>query len=127
MMDHRQNSGSCTCRTNNTMNTSVMNNTASMINRTVATAAPAQKPCRKDLMDTINQCSFAMNEANLFLDTHPFDTEALAYFQKHREHRVEAMKEYAKYYAPLAIDYAVSDKTPWSWVNEPWPWEGVEY
>jgi spore coat protein JB len=77
-------------------------------------------------MDKINQYSFAMNEANLFLDTHPFDSEALNYFEKHRDLRVEAVKEYAKYYAPLAIDYAVCDKTPWSWVNEPWPWEGVE-
>ena len=77
-------------------------------------------------MDKINQYSFAVNEATLFLDTHPYDTEALAYFQKYRELRVDAVKEYAKYYAPLAIDYAVCDKTPWSWVNEPWPWEGVE-
>ena len=123
MMDNRLNSCTSSCRTNTQMNSNT-----NMMNRSAAVAPVSmQKPCRKDLMTTINQCSFAMNEANLFLDTHPFDTEALAYFQKHREHRVEAMKEYAKYYAPLAIDYAVSDKTSWSWVNEPWPWEGVDY
>ena len=121
MMDNRSNAYTASCRTNNTMN-----NTANMINRTPAASATTQRPCRKDLMDKIDQYSFAMNEANLFLDTHPFDTEALAYFQKYRELRVEAVKEYANYYAPLCIDYAVSDKTPWSWVNEPWPWEGVE-
>ena len=121
MMDNRSNVYTASCRTNNGMN-----NTANMMNRTVSTATTSQKPCRNELMDKINQYSFAMNEANLFLDTHPFDTEALAYFQKYRELRVEAVKEYAKYYAPLCIDYAVSDKTPWSWVNEPWPWEGVD-
>ena len=105
------------------------NHTAGTMSRPSAPAvsAPAmQKPCRTDLMKKINEYSFAMNEANLFLDTHPFDTEALAYFQKYRDFRVEAVKEYAKYYAPLCIDYAQCDKTPWSWVNEPWPWEGVE-
>ena len=119
MMDNRQTSYQNSCRANTQMNTSSMN-------RASAPAVSVAKPSRKELIDKINQYSFAMNEANLFLDTHPFDTEALAYFQKHRELRVAAVKEYAKYYAPLAIDYAVSDKTPWSWVNEPWPWEGVE-
>ena len=121
MMDNRSNVYTASNRTNNGMN-----NTANMMNRTVSTATTFQKPCRNELMDKINQYSFAMNEANLFLDTHPFDQEALAYFQKFRELRIEAVKEYAKYYAPLCIDYAVCEKTPWSWVNEPWPWEGVE-
>ena len=120
MIDNRQSS----CQSNYRMSS---NQPAGAMSRPAAPVTSAQRPCRKDLMDTINQCSFAMNEANLFLDTHPFDTDALAYFHKHREHRIEAVKEYAKYYAPLAIDYAVSDKTPWSWVNEPWPWEGVDF
>ena len=95
-------------------------------NGTVSVTIQNSKPCKKELMEKINQYSFAMNEANLFLDTHPYDAEALAYFEKYRGLRVEAMMEYAKYYTPLAIDYAVSDKTPWSWVIEPWPWEGVD-
>ena len=95
------------------------------MNRNMA-ASSAQKPSRNELMDKINQYSFAVNEATLFLDTHPYDADAMAYFQQYRVLRMEAIQEYAKYYAPLLIDYAVSDKIPWSWVNEPWPWEGVE-
>ena len=77
MMDNRQSS----CQTNyRTVSNQNMNN----VNRvTTATVPSGQKPSRKELMDKINQYSFAMNEANLFLDTHPFDAEALAYFQKH--------------------------------------------
>lgn len=115
-MDNRQISYQNTCRVNN----------SGTMNRTGTTPVSAPKPSRKELMDKINQYSFAVNEANLFLDTHPYDMEALAYFQKYRALRVEAIEEYAKYYAPLVIDYAISDKTPWSWVSEPWPWEGVE-
>ena len=76
-------------------------------------------------MQRINQYSFAVNDATLFLDTHPYDSEAMAYFQKYRELRVEALREYAKYYAPLLVDYASNETVPWSWANEPWPWEGV--
>ena len=120
MMEQRQISYQNTCRVNSSFSPGA--NARVPITPSVS----AQKPCKKDLMDKINQYSFAMNEANLYLDTHPYDNEALAYFQKYRELRVEAVKDYAKYYAPLAIDYAVCDQTPWSWVNEPWPWEGVE-
>ncbi len=110
MMDHRQTTCSSVYRTTNQMSRN--------------TSAPV--PSQKELLNRINRHSFAMNEANLFLDTHPYDQDALAYFQKQRSLRIEAVKEYAKHYAPLAIDYAVDDNTPWSWVNEPWPWEGVE-
>lgn len=122
MMEHRQSS----CQTNYRMSVNSNPGTMTRPAPPVSSAAAAQRPCKKELLDKINQYSFAMNEANLYLDTHPFDTEALDYFQKYRELRVEAVKEYAKYYAPLCIDYAVCEKTPWSWVNEPWPWEGVE-
>lgn len=114
-MDNRQTSYQNTCRMN-----------SAGTNRTTSSSVSAQRPSRKELMNKINMYSFAVNEANLFLDTHPFDAEALAYFQKYRELRMDAVREYARYYAPLIIDYAVDDRTPWSWINEPWPWEGVE-
>ncbi len=114
-MDNRQ-----SCQANYRPN---MNANISM---TPPVTRPMPKPSKKELMDKINECSFAVVEATEYLDTHPFDAEALAYFQKHRAQRVELLQEYAKYYAPLVIDYATCDKTPWSWANEPWPWEGVD-
>ena len=87
---------------------------------------PAQVPSKMELMQRINQYSFAVDEVLLFLDTHPYDMEAMKYFQKYRALRQEAIQDYSKYYAPLLVDYAVCDKSPWSWVNEPWPWEGVD-
>ena len=124
MMETRQNNYANSCRIlNNNSNGNGNNNGV-----TTAPSCPLPKPPlpRKELLNKINCYSFAVNEANLFLDTHPYDANALAYFQKYRKLRLEAVEEYAKFYAPLIIDYAVDDKTPWSWVNEPWPWEGVE-
>lgn len=119
MIENRQTSCSNAYRTN-----------PSSANMGTASRAPsissAPKPSRKTLIDKINQYSFAVNEATLFLDTHPYDMDALTYFQKYRKLRMDALKEYAEYYAPLVIDHTISDRIPWSWANEPWPWEGVE-
>lgn len=83
-----------------------------------------QKPCRKELMERINLASFAVDDAKLFLDTHPCDTEALAFFNKYRKMRQCALEEYARYYGPLTIDTADMDECDrWNWVNEPWPWQ----
>ena len=116
MMDPRQSSCPTSFRMNNVMSNST----------TSARPTPPPILSRKELINKINLYSFAVNDSNLFLDTHPFDNDALAYFQKYRKLRLEAVEEYAKHYAPLVIDHTVDEKTPWSWANEPWPWEGVE-
>ena len=48
------------------------------------------------LFQWINMVSFALNDITLYLDTHPTDPEALAYFNHFREVRVKALKEYEK-------------------------------
>ena len=82
------------------------------------------RPCRKELLQKINAVSFAVIDAQLFLDTHPEDQEALAYFYEYNSLRNKALDEYAKYYGPLTIDTAKeSCADRWSWINEPWPWQ----
>ena len=45
------------------------------------------RPCRKDLLCWINIVSFAVDDVKLFLDTHPEDSEALAYFHEYSKLR----------------------------------------
>ena len=72
---------------------------------------------RRELFEYINQISFAVDDVKLFLDTHPENQKALDYFQKYKEKRMEALKEYAEV-------YAVSENSDcWNWINEPWPWQ----
>ena len=82
-----------------------------------------QKPCRADLINWINHVSFAVDDVKLFLDTHPCDKEALAFFEEHKCLRNKALKEYAKYYGPLTVDTADVSTDNWKWINEPWPWQ----
>ncbi len=128
MMENRQNSCRVNCHTGYGMNQSMnhtMNAQMSQNRQNTEACKPAAPvPCRKDLMDQINQYSFAINDIILFLDSHPNDQNAMEYFRKYRKLRMDALKEYDKYYAPLTLDTAAKDSLPWSWASEPWPWEG---
>ena len=82
-----------------------------------------RQPTRKQMLSWINMVSFAVVEANLYLDTHPTDTEALAYYQYVNSLRSQAMNAYMDQYGPLTKDQERST-TDWTWVKGPWPWEG---
>lgn len=84
----------------------------------------SMKPGRKEMLDHINQVSFAVDEAKLFLDTHPQDPDAMAYFCEFSHKRNQALKEYASLYGPLTTDTVVQSRTDtWNWIDEPWPWQ----
>ena len=76
---------------------------------------------REELMQKIHALSFAMTEAQLFLDTHPDCRDALAYFKNMRAELDTAMTEYQNKYGPLFADMTVGDK--WTWIDGPWPWQ----
>ena len=80
--------------------------------------------CRADLLNHINEVSFAVDDVKLYLDTHPCDEEAMEFFFLYSCMRNEALKEYAENFGPLTVDTAVfSDCDKWSWIDEPWPWQ----
>lgn len=77
-----------------------------------------------ELMKLINQASFAVDDVKLYLDTHPCDEDAMAYFREYSMIRERAMKEYARLYGPLTIDMAAENCSEhWKWVKQPWPWQ----
>ena len=78
---------------------------------------------RRELFEYINQISFAVDDVKLFLDTHPENQKALDYFQKYKEKRIEALKEYAEVYGPLTVDTVSENSVCWNLINEPWPWQ----
>lgn len=77
---------------------------------------------QKQLLMYLSQVSFAVTEAVLYLDTHPCDKEAMAYYQKMRKLREEALEKYQREFGPLLIDSNYDDCN-WGWTETPWPWE----
>lgn len=78
---------------------------------------------RDSLMRVITKASFAMDDVKLFLDTHPNCQEALEYYQKAKEIREAAWKEYTQRFGPLS-SYEVTNTEHWDWNVAPMPWEG---
>lgn len=80
---------------------------------------------RKALLCFINEVSFAVYEALLYLDTHPTDQEAMQFFREHNQLRNRALREFNRLYGPLTIETANDEESKcWEWMNQPWPWEG---
>lgn len=79
---------------------------------------------REQLMNAINTLGFVMVEMAQYLDTHPFDRDAIDYFSHQTRRRNQAMREYAVKFTPLTLDTADSVGREWSWALDPMPWEG---
>jgi spore coat protein JB len=71
----------------------------------------------------VYETGFAMDDILLYLDTHPQDREALAYYEKVREDWMRARCAYVSKVGPLTFD-DVTGVNKWTWIERPWPWEG---
>ena len=78
---------------------------------------------RKAALLKVQQLSFALVEANLYLDSHPTCEKGIAYFKKHKAELDKARAEYEKKYGPLKMENSLDENDKkWQWVCEPFPW-----
>ncbi|MEG2175110.1 MAG: spore coat protein CotJB [Oscillospiraceae bacterium] len=68
---------------------------------------------------------FALEDAILFLDTHPDSAEALAYYNQKKVACDAVQKEYRDSVGPLSARN-VSASNHWTWIDTPWPWQMEE-
>lgn len=78
---------------------------------------------REKLLLVVQAYEFALYEIGLFLDTHPTDRTALAYFKQYMDLKNRAVADFTRRYGPLTMDNADTDMTTWRWIENPWPWE----
>jgi spore coat protein JB len=64
---------------------------------------------------------FAAFDVQLYLDTHPYDRNALNLFNKYQRSYQRAKREFENMHGPLSADTA--EHHSWRWVESPWPWE----
>lgn len=77
--------------------------------------------CR-DLRQKIYEYGFAVVDVALFLDTHPDDAEALAYYNEVRDKYLEYRKMYTMKYGPLNMTEVLSENR-FTWIEQRLPWE----
>lgn len=81
---------------------------------------------RRGMLGKIRELEFAGVELTLYLDNNPEDQEALSDYNSVSENLTRLKKEYEQMYGPLSSYGCSTSKTPWQWVEEPWPWESGE-
>lgn len=81
------------------------------------------KPINKqaEMLTYIYAYSFATHDLNLYLDTHPNDTNMLNLFKTFTKELDKITKDYEREYGPIYVNS--TERTPWSWNESPWPWE----
>lgn len=77
-----------------------------------------------EAMKKLQAISFVLDDLRLFLDTHPFDTQVMNKYEEVKLQREQALNAYESNYGPIET-YKVKSDNHWTWVDSPWPWEGV--
>lgn len=78
------------------------------------------------LLNRIRRHSFALDEARLFLDSHPDSSEAIRYYEKNLALYNKAVEEYERKFAPVSQRSGAVRNGKWAWNTTPWPWERSE-
>ena len=79
---------------------------------------------QEQMLKDIGIVSFVVVELTLYLDTHPYDRNAIEYFNHYNRIKNQLTKEFSQKYYPLTTDMAACSKD-WSWGMAPLPWEGA--
>lgn len=77
---------------------------------------------RTELLRQLDAFAFAALEWNLYLDTHPNDTDAIEMFHRMARRARELKEEYESNFGPITADGS-RNKEMWDWIDNPWPWD----
>lgn len=79
---------------------------------------------KSQLLCQIRSYAFALLELNLYLDTHPCDTAALAKMAEFRAEKERLIALYEAQFGPYILTVKdAQNECCFAWINSPWPWE----
>lgn len=81
---------------------------------------------REKLLSRVQMYDFALVDVIEFLDSHPKNTAALAYYDQMRTAFDKAAAEYEDAFGPLTAREVDTRSGTWHWIDDPWPWEGAD-
>ncbi|MBD9009164.1 MAG: spore coat protein CotJB [Clostridiales bacterium] len=79
---------------------------------------------REQLLKKLSAYAFAAYDWNLYLDTHPNDTDAIAMFRKMADKANELREEFRSKFGPLTAAESTNTER-WDWIDNPWPWDNI--
>lgn len=78
---------------------------------------------RRRMLNEIGKIDFVIVELNLYLDTHPFDQQALERIRYFQDMKRKLVREYTMNFGPLMRDCMDDNAREWKWALQDWPWE----
>lgn len=79
---------------------------------------------RQILLRKIATYDFAIVELNLYLDTHPKDSEARRKLSEYENKSRTLREEYEERYGPIVFRDSPDNRM--KWIKNPWPWDLCE-
>ena len=76
---------------------------------------------RDILLKKIGTLKFAITDIDLFLNTHPGDTEMLKKRGEYERAAAPMIAQFEQRFGPLTK--AENTTNTWAWVSDPWPWD----
>ena len=77
---------------------------------------------RQKALMRVQTYGFALDEAVLFLDTHPNDAKAIKYYHETLAQYNAAVDDFVSKFGPLNVSQVNGGK--WTWATDCMPWEG---
>ncbi len=78
---------------------------------------------RERALYEVQMHAFAAKDAQLYLDTHESDREAMGELARQTRLAQEAAQRYERQFGPLTVSAAANGER-YRWMENPWPWEG---
>ncbi len=79
---------------------------------------------REALLKKLSTYQFAAHDLQLYLDSHPDDSETIEKMNRFKEQAQQLKAQYEQSYGPLTK--RATDRNNWNWIKAPWPWESEE-
>lgn len=79
---------------------------------------------REALLKKISTYQFAVLDLQIYLDTHPNDTDVVEKVKEFKAKAKPLIAEFEDKYGPLTKNANATNN--WSWVKGPWPWESED-
>ena len=77
---------------------------------------------RELMLRRLSGAQFALWETHMYLDTHPYDSNALTAKKKYEKKYHDLLAEYKERFGPLVYTDVFGAETH-EWIKDPWPWE----
>ncbi|MDD2469617.1 MAG: spore coat protein CotJB [Bacilli bacterium] len=75
------------------------------------------------LLNQVREYTFSLIDLNLYLDTHPNDSEVINLYNQFVNQLKQAKMAYENKFGPLTLGSETLNSQPWAWLVSPWPWE----